>query len=140
FMQSKNLVRFYGEHCSRTIARIAGCENKLTDLNAQLQVMYEQMRDMQYQLSALWDESLGKTILQREIYTLKRKEALLMSRQEELKLQLQEHIDSMNDVAERRDDFIKLRLHYEKKKKKWEWMSGRSKQMRIRKDIRSDEL
>ncbi|POT59504.1 hypothetical protein C3432_01920 [Citrobacter amalonaticus] len=138
-MQSKRLVRFYDEHCSRTIAKITVCEKRLTELKEQLLNMHEQAQDMQRQLRMMWAETFGKAVAQREIYTLKRKEALILSRHEDLQLQVQETTSSMEQLTERRDDFIKLRLHYEKKKKKWEWMSDNAKKMRIRKDIHRDE-
>ena len=52
---------------------------------------------------------------------------------------MQETANSIEQVTEKRNDFMKLRLYYEKKKRKWEWMSDRAKKMRIRKDIHSDE-
>lgn len=139
-MRSKQLVRFYDEHCSRTLAKIVSCEKTLSELKAQLLEMRTQAENMQYQLSAVWSEAVGVTVLQRQIYALKRKEALILSRYEELQLLIQEKLNSIEQLIETRDSFIKLRLHYEKKKNKWDWMSECAKKMRVKKDIQRDEL
>lgn len=139
-MRSKQLVRFYDEHCSRTLAKIAGCEKALSELKAQLHEMRTQAENLQYQLSIVWLETVGESVLQRHIYALKRREALILSRYEELQLLIQEKINSIEQLIETRDSFIKLRLHYEKKKNKWEWMSARAKKMRVKKEIHIDEL
>ena len=138
-MQSKHLVRFYGEHCSRTIAKISGCDKQLTELKLQIQSLHEQSEYIQKQLSTLWFENFNKAMLQRDIFALKRRESFMLARHDDVSLKLQETASAMENILERRDGFIKLRLYYEKKKKKWEWMSDRAKKMRIRKDIHSDE-
>lgn len=138
-MRSKCLVRFYSEHCSRTISKIASCEKSLAELQQTLLAMYDRSHSMQLQLNTLWSETLGISIQQREIFSLKRREALLLSRHEELQLQIQETTEIMNELTERRDGFIKLRFYYEKKKMKWEWMLNRAKKMRIRQNINNDE-
>lgn len=138
-MRSKHLVRFYDEHCSRAIAKISGCEKALMDLQAQLKNMREQAKLMQQDLDAMWDEILGKTVLQRDMFTLKRKEALILVRQDELQLQIQKINDSIGLLIDNRNSFIRIRLHYEKKKKKWEWISERTKKMRFRNQRLKDE-
>ncbi len=138
-MQSKLLVRFYAEHCSRTVAKISSCEKALTALEAQLFEMNEHSNYMQSELDLLWEKFFGKAIRQSDIYTLKRQEALIISRYDELQLQVEETTSSIDKMIKRRDEFIKARMHYEKKKNKWEWMSDRAKKMRIRKDIHKDE-
>ena len=139
YMRSKHLVRFYDEHCSRAIAKISGCEKALMDSQTQLKNMHEQEKVMQQDLSALWEEILGKAVIQRDIFTLKRKEALILVRHDELQLKIQEIKDSVDLLIDKRDDFIRIRLHYEKKKKKWEWISERTKKMRFRNQLQKDE-
>lgn len=138
-MQSKRLVHFYDEHCSRTISKIAVCEKTLSELDIQLQDMHDQSVDMQQQLVQLWKNILGTSLQQQDIYLLKRKEALILARYDERQFQMQEIRISMADIKEKREGLQRLRLHYEKKKNKWEWMSGCEKKMRIRKDIHHDE-
>jgi len=138
-MQSKQLERFYDEHCSRTITKIADCEKRLAGLKAHLREMDAQAENLQRQLHLLWAETLGMALLQREIYRLKREEALILSRLQNLQLSVEEMLDQVEKIIIERDDFIRLRVHYEKKKNKWEWMSCRARKMRIRKDIHRDE-
>jgi len=137
-MQSKRLVRFYDEHCSRTITQIADCENTLNMLNDKLQDIFEQSSEMQQQQKQLWQDYLGATLTQKDLYLLKRKEALILSYYEELQLQVQETKLFIEESLETRNQLYKLRLHYGKKKNKWEWMSERDRKLRIRKDIHKD--
>lgn len=138
-MRSNHLVRFYDEHCSRTIAKIAGCEKALMDLQTQLKNMHEQAKLMQQDLCLLWEEIFGKAVFQRDMFTLKRKEALIILRYDELQLQIHEVNNSIGVLTNKRDNFIHIRLHYEKKKKKWEWISERTKKKWIKNQLNKDE-
>nr|WP_318383144.1 hypothetical protein [uncultured Enterobacter sp.] len=138
-MPSKRLVRFYDNHCSSTIIKIASCERELNSIRMTLSSREAQSHALRHQLHRLWEETYGQTLRQREIFVLKRKEALIRSRQDLIQLEMTELTESLTALTFQRDDFIKLRFHYEKKKQKWEWMLINERKARSRKDIHRDE-
>ncbi|EMF0717731.1 hypothetical protein V2E67_001903 [Citrobacter freundii] len=138
-MRSNHLVRFYDEHCSRAIAKISGCDKTLMELQAKLTDMYAQVKFAQQDLNLLWKEIYGKAVFQRDVYAMKRKEALIVSRYNDLQFQVNETRESIRTLIDNRENLLRLRLHYEKKKKKWEWMSECARKKRIRNQIYKDE-
>lgn len=138
-MLSKRLIKLYDNNCNITISKIMSCERHIKNLEISILEKTNQANDFLSEVNTLWGDVRDKALQQSELFMLKRKESLILFRRDALLLEISETNQLLMECVSQKCDFEKLRLYYQKKKKKWELVLSNQKKIRLRKELYRDE-
>ncbi|ENA4997024.1 hypothetical protein OM235_03525 [Escherichia albertii] len=138
-MPYKRMENLYASYCDSVALRVVHSEREIDRLDKLVQKNALQQQDVDNRIANIWlavcDMNLTKFI----IYQHKREEALLLFDLQRLSMELQNLYDLKNDEISRCKRLIRLRTHYERKRKKWELCYQRIKVQHKLKEINKEE-